>query len=109
MEHDLCKIRRVLIELIEARRTIEASTQERPSKWFPLRVTDPTTQLPFTSKTAWEFIQERLTQNCEFWETDLHQPPGAVAYEMKFKLGPTELYVKLEIVRNNVWGRSFHT
>ena len=39
-------------------------TRERPTEWQPEEIADPATGMRMTGLGAWEFILERLEQNC---------------------------------------------
>lgn len=87
-------------------------TKERPTDWEPMYVRDPTGGLfgYFTETGAWELISEKLETGHHVEQVTLEKPPGKKGYVMQIDLGDENplLYVKLEIVRGFVVGRSFH-
>ena len=85
-------------------------TQERPTDWRPYTVRNPSTGEYFTNEGAWEFIATLLESGHAVEIIILEKPPGKNGYVMKVELekeGPS-LYVKLELGRSVVYGRSFH-
>jgi hypothetical protein len=78
--------------------------------WKPHTVKDPSSGHPFTEAAAWEFIADQLEAQTPLEEKLLDQPAGAVAYVMKVSMGCGQpmLYVKLQLGRETVIGRSFH-
>ncbi len=87
-------------------------TSERPTDWEPMRVRDPSGGLfgYFTDEGAWELIAKKLEAGHCVEQITLDKPPGKTAYVLVIPLVDDEplLYVKLEIVRGSVLGRSFH-
>ena len=88
---------------------------ERPTRWYPERVPDPTSGLGMTGPAAWSFLAERLEDPDQEMESiTLDKPPGAVGYVMKVRLdhGSKRLYVKFEFLAiagsSVICGRSFH-
>lgn len=65
----------------------------------------------FTRDSCWEFILEKLVEGHEIEEVELDKPPGSKGYVMKIDIGANQplLYVKLQVGRDKVIGRSFHT
>ena len=87
-------------------------SRTRPTKWTPRTVPNPSDSFWgfFTSEGAWELIIERLTAGHPVEEIPLDKPPGTRGFVMLIQTAPDEpeIYVKLEIDRGFVWGRSFH-
>lgn len=85
-------------------------TQERPSDWRPYTVRDPSTGEYFTNEGAWEFIANLLDNGHYVEIIILEKPPGKNGYVMKVELEKERppLYIKLELGRSVVYGRSFH-
>ena len=84
-----------------------------PTKWQPNQVRNPEggSFWPyFSDGAAWELIADKLEAGHDVEVVTLRKPPGAKGYVMKICLGPDEplLYVKLQLGRNKVIGRSFH-
>lgn len=104
--------RKLLIRLARRSRTrIVGRPPEHPNHWEPEKVCNPEAlDLPFNDNSAWHLIADRLEQGEPVETIVLDQPEGATGYEMKFELraGTTPLYIKLELARNKVIGRSFH-
>lgn len=67
----------------------------------------PESGFPVGEVGAWHLIVDLLESGVPLQQTELKQPPGATAWVMRTTLrGP--LYVKMEIVRDTVYLRSFH-
>jgi hypothetical protein len=81
-----------------------------PCEWEPQRVVDPSTGEVFTDASAWEFIATRLDEGDLLEETILRVPAETAGYVLKVALDPGRptLYVKLQLGRDCVIGRSFH-
>jgi hypothetical protein len=64
----------------------------------------------FTSEGAWSYIIELLESGHEFTPVAMTRPPDTIAYETQIDFGPNRpaLYIKLQIFREKVLGRSFH-
>lgn len=75
-----------------------------------MQVVNPESGLPFTEVRAWEYIADLLDANHPLTEITLEHPPGELAYVMTVSLAERtpELYVKLQLLRRKVLGRSFH-
>jgi hypothetical protein len=64
---------------------------------------------PFTEAGAWEFIACLIEDNVEIETITLDKPPGKTGYVMLVTGNYNEeIYIKLEIVGDKVFGRSFH-
>ena len=100
------------MNLIRRKRWKTAFTRERPTKWHPRSVSNPTSgiETEFTDTTAWSFIASRLAAGDAAEVVDLQKPPGKKAVVMNIDLGSglPKLYVKLELSGAFVYGRSFH-
>ena len=112
--HDInAETRRQLAQLARSERTRTiAFSPDQPTDWRPTEVRRPEGgYLPyFTHAAAWELVAERLDEGHEVEVVKLRKPPGAKGYVMKIDLGPDmpTLYVKLQLRRGQVVGRSFH-
>ena len=65
----------------------------------------------FTNDGAWELVASRLEGGHPVEIMALAKPPGATGYVLKIRLGSSTrpaLYVKLELHRGWIHGRSFH-
>ncbi len=64
----------------------------------------------FTEPGAWELIAELAEGSEPMQEVTLRQPDGDKAYEFNLRLAPSEpqLYIKVQVKRDTLWGRSFH-
>ncbi len=64
----------------------------------------------FTNDGAWELVAIRLESGHEVEIIELKKPRGAKGYVMKIHLESSRplLYVKLELHRGWIHGRSFH-
>ncbi len=87
-------------------------TPVRPTKWQPDKVPGPSGSIAdyYTSDQAWELIIDHLKMGHAVREIVLRKPPGKTAYEMLIRVNPQspEIYVKVEIHRGFIVGRSFH-
>lgn len=82
--------------------------REMPCRWFFYEVlTDE--GVPFTEAGAWRFIADLLDQGHPFDDIIvLDNPPGALGYVMKKQTRYGEIYIKLQLGGDCVFGRSFH-
>ena len=105
-------VRKKMLDLLEAERTFSKWSEERPTDWRPASVTNPNSVLgmTFTDKTCWGFIEELLQDKHPLEPITLKEPPGEKAYVMLFETesGPSDIYIKLQIIKGQLWGRSFH-
>jgi hypothetical protein len=86
-------------------------TKKRPTRWNPTTVLHPTYKSIFTDTGAWMYISDLLTSGFPFWEMNLTVPPdekGYVAIWTSEDEPPVRIYIKLQILQNQVLGRSFH-
>ena len=92
-------------------RTTDFSPNE-PTDWRPTQVRRPEGGFSpyFTDAAAWELIADKLDAGHDVDVVELRKPPGAKGYVMKIDLGRDvpPLYVKLQLRRRQVVGRSFH-
>lgn len=84
----------------------------RPSRWKPEHVRNPDDDdRGFTGPGAWQLVASELERGHRVEIVPLRRPEGATGYVMKIRLGSSNrpaLYVKLELCRGHVFGRSFH-
>jgi hypothetical protein len=108
---DLDEIRRQ-ISLYARRKDsrIIPNSIDRPCRWTPTEVENPASGLVFTTERAWIYIAELAESGHPLEEMILDRPPGEKAYVMKIPLveNVSELYIKIQIEKNKIWGRSFH-
>lgn len=87
-------------------------SKTRPTKWLPRTVPNPADEFwgYYTNDAAWELIVDRLKVGHPVDEISLDKPPGTRGYVLRIPStqDEPEIYVKLEIHRGYVWGRSFH-
>ena len=64
----------------------------------------------FTNDGAWELIASQLESGHRVETMALDKPKGATGYVMKIRLDTShpQLYVKVELYRGWILGRSFH-
>ena len=111
MPSDLEAVRHELARLARRKECrIEVWTRERPTEWNPDQVLNPESGLPFTRAGAWEFAAQLLDSGHPITEVEMHQPPNEKGYVMEVELEPgsPKLYIKLQLSRGKVIGRSFH-
>jgi hypothetical protein len=105
-------IRHQLVVLVRRGARTSEFTTVRPTDWRPEQVPNPEgLLLPyFDDRSAWELVAARLESGHEVETVTLEDPPGKTGYVMKIELNPRRplLYVKLELGRGEVIGRSFH-
>ncbi len=84
----------------------------RPSRWQPEHVQNPDDDnRGFTDAGAWQLVASKLECGHRVEIVPLRRPAGATGYVMKLRLDSSNhpvLYVKLELHRGYVFGRSFH-
>jgi hypothetical protein len=82
----------------------------RPTEWNPEQVLNPETKTFFTPESAWQFIADKLDSGHEIVEVEMRNPPNEKGYEMEIEVDPSypKLYVKLQLHKGKVFGRSFH-
>jgi hypothetical protein len=85
-------------------------SQEMPCDWQPTTITNPSSGICFTDTTAWNRIADLAETGCPIEEMQLDQPKGETGYVMKVKLDEKqpELYIKVQLKRGKIFGRSFH-
>lgn len=86
-------------------------TPEIPCEWNPTQVENPNTGMPFSDAGAWMFVVELIESGHAFSKKVLRdKPPGAIAWETKIPLSANrpKLYLKVQLWRGKVLGRSFH-
>ena len=103
-------LRARLATLCRSKRTRETSfSRKRPVKWHPTSVCEMGSTSPFTEAGAWEFIACLIEDGTEIETIILDKPPGKTGYVMLVQGNYNErIYIKLEIVGEKVFGRSFH-
>ena len=105
-------IRHQLVTLVRRGARTTGFTRERPTDWRPGEVPNPNgLLLPyFDDDSAWELIASSLEDGHDVETITLDQPPDKRGYVMKIALSPGRppLYVKLQLGRGEVIGRSFH-
>lgn len=103
-------LRSRLAKLCRSRRHREAEfSKKRPIRWHPTSVCEPNSTVPFTEAGAWEFIACLIEDGTEIEEIILDKPPGKTGYVMIAQGNYNEqIYIKLELVGEKVFGRSFH-
>lgn len=71
---------------------------------------NPSVGIPFTDTSAWQYIAELAEAGHQLEQITLEQPKGDTAYVMSVPLGATvpALYIKVQLKRGKIWGRSFH-
>jgi hypothetical protein len=81
-----------------------------PCDWRPTTVTNPEVGIPFTDITAWHYIADMAEGGYTIKEIILDQPKGDKAYTMSVELASSmpPLYIKVQLKRGRIWGRSFH-
>ena len=93
------------------RRRAAKSTPARPSRWHPLDVRNPDDgNNTFTDDGAWDLIACKIKGGHPVEIIELEKPKGRTGYVMKIPLESSAppLYVKLELHRGWILGRSFH-
>jgi hypothetical protein len=75
-----------------------------------MEVVNPESGLPFGDIGAWHYIADLAENGCEIEEITLDQPAGEKALVMNVKLGSgsPDLYIKVQLKRGCIFGRSFH-
>lgn len=65
---------------------------------------------PFTNHGAWELVASKIENGHQVEIIELEKPKGKTGYVMKIRLESSvpALYVKLELHRGWLLGRSFH-
>ena len=108
---ELDDLRVRLAKFCRSKRHREARfTKKRPVKWHPTSVCEIGSTIPFTEAGAWEFIACLIDDGVEIEVIILDKPPGKTGYVMLVPGNYNEkIYIKLEIVGEKVFGRSFHT
>ena len=83
---------------------------EMPCDWRPTEVNNPRTGLPFDDKSAWHYIAELAESGHPIEEMTLEKPAGDKGHVMTISLeaGVPDLYIKIQLKRGRIWGRSFH-
>lgn len=81
-----------------------------PCDWAPQSVWDPRFDMFFTDEGAWNYIVDLLESGHVFTEVKMHKPPDTIAYETCAHLSTNggEIYIKVQVLRGRIFGRSFH-
>jgi hypothetical protein len=71
---------------------------------------DPRFDMYFTPEGAWSYIIELLESGRQFTAVPMKKPPNTIAYEALIDCGPKfpALYIKVQIYKGMILGRSFH-
>ena len=82
-------------------------SREHPVRWHPTSVREPGSTSPFTEDGTSEFIAYHIENEPKY--KPLNKPPGKFGYVMLMDGNYNEkIYIKLEIVGEMGYGRSFH-
>jgi len=81
-----------------------------PCDWQPTTVVNPAVGIPFTDISAWLYIADLAESGHKIESITLEQPKGETAYVMSVQLraNTPDLYIKIQLKRSRIWGRSFH-
>lgn len=81
-----------------------------PCDWRPTTVTNPAVGIPFTDISAWHYVAELAESGHKIETITLEQPKDETAYVLAVQLeaNAPELYIKIQLKRSRIWGRSFH-
>jgi hypothetical protein len=80
-----------------------------PTKWHPTSLSHPESGEPFTEDSCWTFVADAIVAGTEVEEMVLHRPPGKRGFVLRLKgHGGVIIYVKLQLLADKVFGRSFH-
>ena len=91
------------------RHRVTKFSSKRPVRWHPTSVCDLGSTTPFTESGAWEFIACHIEDGTQIKTITLDKPPDKIGYVMLVGGNCNEkIYIKLEIVGEKVFGRSFH-
>ncbi len=107
------RVRKTVLTLLSKGRRSADFTQSAPTRWEPTKVKDFRPERffeYFSNENCWEFIEDKLKEGCEIKEMKLDKPPGATGYVMLIEHGSGVpiIYIKLQIGKKEVIGRSFH-
>jgi hypothetical protein len=88
---------------------IVPNSTEMPCNWYPTTVTS-SAGLPFTPSGAWHFIADLAESGHAIEKILMEKPQGEIGYVMVKKSddGSSDIYVKVQLKRGRIWGRSFH-
>lgn len=80
-----------------------------PTKWHPTSLRHPESGEPFTEDNCWTFIAHAIAAGAEVEEMVLRRPLGKRGFVLKLEgHGGVIIYVKLQLLADKVFGRSFH-
>ena len=107
--NDVEVARQNMLALLRKGRHSATWSEDRPIDWRPTSVINPESDMPFTHRTCWHFIEELLKSGHKIDVITLDEPPGKKGYVMLFETGTKfpDIYIKLQI-GNDLIGRSFH-
>jgi hypothetical protein len=85
-------------------------SRNMPTEWRPWEIPSPSTDMPFTDREAWNFIADLLEADHPWEEVVLEKPQGCIAYVMTVAIAncETRLYIKIHLLGDYIYGRSFH-
>lgn len=89
---------------------IVPKSREMPCRWEPTTVINPEVGIPFSDISAWHFVAQLADDGHELEEIVLDQPAGETAYVIltPLQVNVPLLYVKIQLKRGYIFGRSFH-
>ena len=99
-----------MLGLLRAKKTVNEWSPDRPTDWRPNDVQHPLFGDFFSPNECWKFIEDKLSENHPIEVVALKNPPGKKGYVMKVEATPGGriIYIKPEIGKGRLFGRSFH-
>lgn len=103
------EIRGLLLRRCQSSRTRSYKFDpKRPTHFAPGEVICPVTGGPYTPAGAFEFICGLLRDGAEIEQIELDQPAGKTGYVMLAPVANGTVYIKLQLLSEQVLCRSFH-
>lgn len=111
VREDFAEVRKQIALLARRKEArIVPRSAQMPCRWEPTSVINLNSELPFTDVGVWHYIADLAESGHPIEEITLNQPKGEKAYVMIVDLGETaaRLYIKVQLKRGRIFGRSFH-
>lgn len=110
MDHASEDERKELARRALSRRTRRSRfTPEMPTKWHPTSLVHPKSGTPFTADNCWTFIADAINAGVAVEVISLLKPPGKRGFVLVLDgQNGVRIYVKLQLLSDIVFGRSFH-
>ena len=91
-----CRVRKLLIGLIRARRVKYGAPPKRPARISYLEAVNPESGMPLTRSGMWYAIDQALNSGVPLEPVTLRRPPGERGWTLKFPMASEEPLVYVQ-------------